>query len=112
MNLDEVKFVVACALGATVRVLRNDAATIKRKAIEVFSGMAVAYYFGLGAIAQWDIEPAAAVSLGFVIGLVGMELCGTIITVVDSYLPTIVRDVLRRRLGVDPAAPADEEKPR
>lgn len=97
---DEIKFIIACALGATVRVLRNDSATLVRKLVEVLSGMAVAYYFGTGIMAHWAVDPALSASLGFVIGLVGMELCGLLITLVDNVLPGVVRDILRRRFGL------------
>ncbi len=98
---DEIKFLIACALGAAVRVLRdNHGVSAKRKLAEVVSGFGVAYYFGQAAVVSWQLEPALASSLGFAIGLASMELMGVAITLVTTVVPEIIRAVLRARFGL------------
>lgn len=98
---DEVKFLIACAFGAAVRVFRGDETTsVKRKLTEVVSGFGVAYYFGQAAVVSWQLEPALASALGFAVGLASMELCGVVITISTTVIPEVIRAVLRSRYGI------------
>lgn len=93
--VDNVGFLVACFLGATVRVLRNDRASLKRKLSEMFSGVVVAYYTASAVVFHWQLDPAMLTTIGFIVGLVSMEICGVLITVTSSMLPHIIGETAK-----------------
>lgn len=94
---DEIKFFIACVIGAGVRTLRSNGERFTwrlalRKAGDVVSGVAVAYYTGPAIISHlgWT-DPAFANAMGFIIGYLAMELCGFAITVLTEIVPGIAR---------------------
>lgn len=103
---DELKFFMACLIGASVRVLRDQAETwtfrgAVRKVADIASGTAVAFYLGPGFTAWFTIDsPAVGQALGFLIGYMAMELCGFGITVLSEILPGVARWWVAARAGV------------
>ena len=111
--VDNVSFLVACFMGATVRVLRNDRVSLKRKFSEVFSGVVVAYYTASAVVFHWQLDPAMLTTIGFIVGLVSMEVCGVLITVTATMLPHIVGETAKNIWNISrgaklPRKPTDD----
>lgn len=97
---EDIKFMMACLMGAVVRMLRSDNTTNARRLSEALSGFAAAYYIAPVVVSSMNWTGEEALCAAFAMGLVGMELCGALMTASDEYLPGRFRDLLQRLFGV------------